>query len=157
MNKSMPTEKLRRLAEEFLSDRAHVGNGAGSPDIFGTARVIDCDGPSGSILFAYDTESWMANVLGTVHGGIIATLLDSCMGITCALHVSGPTPTVSMTVNYLKPLPLSGTVHVRTRLNHLGRTTAQAMGEVFFPDRPDDTLVTATGVYSTAGTAPREL
>ncbi len=150
MNKSLPTEELRRLAEEFLADRARVRNDTGSPDIFGTAAVIDCDGPTGSILFSYDTQPWMANVLGTVHGGIIATLLDSCMGITCALHVVGPTPTVTMTVNYLKPLPLSGTVHVRTRLNHLGRTTAQAMAEVFFPGRPDDTLVTATGVYSTA-------
>ena len=151
MNKSLPTEELRRLAEEFLADRARVQNDTGSPDIFGTARVIDCDGPTGSILFAYDTKPWMANVLGTVHGGIIATLLDSCMGITCALHVDVPTPTVTMTANYLNPLPLSGTAHVRTRLNHLGRTTAQAMAEVFSPDRPDDTLVTATGVYSTAG------
>ncbi len=151
MNKSMPAGELRRLAAEFLADRARVQNGAGSPDIFGTARVIGCDGPTGSILFAYDTRPWMANVMGTVHGGIIATLLDSCMGITCAVHVDVPTPTVTMTVNYLKPLPLSDTVHVRTRLNHLGRTTAQAMGEIFFPDRPDEPLVTATGVYSTAG------
>ena len=73
MNKSLPTEELRRLAEEFLTDRAHVGDGAGGPDIFGTARVIDCDGPSGSILFAYDTRPWMANVLGTVHGGAWAS------------------------------------------------------------------------------------
>lgn len=151
MNKSMPAGELRRRAAEFLADRARVQSGTGSPDIFGTARVIGCDGPTGSILFAYDTRPWMANVMGTVHGGIIATLLDSCMGITCAVHVDVPTPTVTMTVNYLKPLPLSGTVHVRTRLNHLGRTTAQAMGEIFFPDRPDETLVTATGVYSTAG------
>lgn len=150
MNKSMPTEELRRLAEEYLAERVRVQGEAGGPDVFGTARVIDCDGLTGSVLFSYETRPWMANVLGIVHGGIIATLLDSCMGLTCAVHIRGITPTVTMTVNYLRPLPLSGAVHVRTRLNHLGRTTAQAMAEIFFPDRPDDPLVTATGVYSTA-------
>ena len=35
---------------------------------------------------AMDPEEWMHNPIGSVHGGIAATLLDSCMG--CAVHAA---------------------------------------------------------------------
>jgi len=39
---------------------------------------------SGRAVFAMKPAEWMYNSLGSVHGGIAATLLDSCMG--CAVH-----------------------------------------------------------------------
>ena len=37
-------------------------------------------------MFALEPAEWMYNPLGSVHGGIAATLLDSCMG--CAVHTT---------------------------------------------------------------------
>ena len=40
----------------------------------------------GRAVFAMDPAEWMYNPIGSVHGGVAATLLDSCMG--CAVHTT---------------------------------------------------------------------
>ena len=37
-------------------------------------------------MFALEPAEWMYNPIGMVHGGIAATILDSCMG--CAVHTT---------------------------------------------------------------------
>jgi uncharacterized protein (TIGR00369 family) len=73
------------------------------------------------------------NPLGSVHGGVIATLLDSVMG--CAAHSTlapgqGYT-TLEIKVNYLRPVTLAtGEVTGEGRLVHAGRRSAVAEGKV---------------------------
>src|SRR5687767_11430465 len=38
----------------------------------------------GRVIFATEPTEWMYNPIGSVHGGIAATLLDSALG--CAIH-----------------------------------------------------------------------
>ncbi len=38
----------------------------------------------GRVVFALEPAEWMYNPIGSVHGGVAATILDSCMG--CAVH-----------------------------------------------------------------------
>ena len=42
----------------------------------------------GRAVFALDPAEWMYNPIGSVHGGVAATILDSCMG--CAVHTTLP-------------------------------------------------------------------
>ena len=54
-------------------------------------------GPAGSLLFSCRTDNSMSNPLGIVHGGVTASLVDTCMGVTCTAQCGGaPTPTVTM-------------------------------------------------------------
>jgi uncharacterized protein (TIGR00369 family) len=73
------------------------------------------------------------NPLGSVHGGVIATLLDSVMG--CAAHSTLPPgrgyTTLEIKVNYLRPITLAtGEVTGEGRLVHAGRRSAVAEGKV---------------------------
>ena len=101
----LTTEELRRRAEAFLGYRAEETPEA-VPDPSADLTLLDCDGPTGSLTLRYDTKPWMANIWGVVHGGVVATLVDTCMGITCGIQCDAITPTVSMTVNYARPVPL---------------------------------------------------
>jgi uncharacterized protein (TIGR00369 family) len=67
---------------------------------FGIDRVDE-----GNVVFTMDPIEAHQNPLGTVHGGIITTLLDSAMG--CAVHTTLPPggmyTTLELKVNFLRP------------------------------------------------------
>jgi uncharacterized protein (TIGR00369 family) len=86
------------------------------------------------------------NPLGSVHGGVIATLLDSVMG--CAIHSTLPQgrgyTTLELKVNYLRAVTLAtGEVTAEGRLVHAGRRSVVAEAK----------LADASGrLYATAST-----
>lgn len=144
MSCQLTSEELRRRVEEFLAYR--IAKGAGADPSEGLA-LLECDGPAGSLTLSYKTTQAMANIWGVVHGGVVATLVDTCMGLTCASQSGVITPTISMTINYARPVPLNAEIVVRTHTVRIGSTSGQMSAEVFLPERPDEILVTATGVY----------
>lgn len=151
MSFELTTQQMRQQAQITLSSLAKHNRGEW-PLICGVPQLVDCDGPSGSLTLAYHTLPQMSNALGIVHGGVTATMLDNCMGITSCVMAGHITPTVTITVNYAKPVPLDATIHVRTRTVSKGRTTVHLLAEIFLSSHPDEALVSATGVYYAAPT-----
>jgi uncharacterized protein (TIGR00369 family) len=87
----------------------------------------------GRIVLSVDTRPDFANPLGTVHGGIAATLLDSAMG--CAVHTTLPAgtsyTTLELKVNYIRAAHTNGqTLTAEGTVIHTGRRTATAEGKV---------------------------
>ena len=148
MAQTIETRELRRRIESMLK-RRRAANPQGVPDPAADLVLLDCDGPAGSLTLRYQTRPWMANVWGVVHGGVTANLVDTCMGVTCAAQCGVITPTVSLTVNYARPVPLDAEVIVRTRTIRCGATSGQMSAEVCLPEQPDRPLATASGTYCT--------
>ena len=148
MAQTIETKELRRRVQSIL-ERRRAANPQGVPDPSADLTLVDCDGPAGSLTLRYRTRPWMANIWGTVHGGVTANLVDTCMGITCAVQCGVITPTVSMTINYARPVPLDAEVVVRIRTIRCGTTSGQMAAEVCLPEQPDRPLATASGVYCT--------
>jgi uncharacterized protein (TIGR00369 family) len=88
----------------------------------------------GRAVFAMEPAEWMYNPIGSVHGGIAATILDSCMG--CAVHTTleagvGYT-TADLQVRYIRAMSEgTGRVLAEGRVVHRGRRTATAEGRLF--------------------------
>ncbi|MFI2758921.1 PaaI family thioesterase [Streptomyces echinatus] len=87
----------------------------------------------GRIVISLDTRPDFANPLGTVHGGIAATLLDSAMG--CAVHTTLPVgtgyTTLELKVNHIRAARTDGqTLTAEGTVIHAGRRTATAEGKV---------------------------
>jgi len=89
---------------------------------------------AGRAVFALEPAEWMYNPIGSVHGGIAATILDSCMG--CAVHTTleagvGYT-TADLQVRYIRAMgDATGRVLAEGRVVHAGRRTATAEGRLF--------------------------
>ncbi|MEV7427497.1 PaaI family thioesterase [Streptomyces sp. NPDC091212] len=87
----------------------------------------------GRIVISLDTRPDFANPLGTVHGGIAATLLDSVMG--SAIHTTLPAgtgyTTLELKVNYIRTAHTDEqTLTAEGTVIHAGRRTATAEGRV---------------------------
>jgi uncharacterized protein (TIGR00369 family) len=95
-------------------------------------EIVEAD--AGRAVFAIEPAEWMYNPIGMVHGGIAATILDSCMG--CAVHTTlaagvGYT-TTDLQVRYIRAMgDATGRVLAEGRVVHAGRRTATAEGRVF--------------------------
>lgn len=148
MTGPMEYRTLYQNAERFIRIRAL--SGARAWPRFGQDIVlVDEDGTPGSLLFSCRTDQSMSNPMGIVHGGVTASLVDTCMGITCAAQCGEvPTPTITMTVNYARPVPLDADILVRARTVRVGVTSGQMSAEVFLAERTEEILASATGVYA---------
>ncbi|KLN55424.1 PaaI family thioesterase [Variovorax paradoxus] len=77
------------------------------------------------------------NPLGTIHGGWVATLLDSALG--CSVHTMMPVgrayTTAELSVNYVKGLtPKVQRVRAEGKVIHCGRQLATAEARLVGPD-----------------------
>jgi uncharacterized protein (TIGR00369 family) len=100
------------------------------------SSLIGMEGVSaeeGEVVFSCTPQEWMYNPIGSVHGGIALTLLDSAMG--CAVHTTCEAGTgytsLEVKLNFVRgisaetgPLLATGTVV------HRGRRVATAEGRL---------------------------
>ncbi len=114
--------------------RAIAAGEIGQPPIAHLLGFTIVEAEPGRAVFAMEPAEWMYNPIGSVHGGIAATLLDSCMG--CAVHTTlapgvGYT-TTDLQVRYIRAMGTqTGPVLAEGRVVHQGRRTATAEGRVF--------------------------
>lgn len=91
----------------------------------------------GLAVFEMQPDERMMNPIGSVHGGIGATILDSCMG--CAVHTTlepgqGYT-TAQLNLHYLRAMqPGMGPVRATGTVLHRGRKQATAEAKLVGPD-----------------------
>ena len=102
------------------------------------AAHLDLGGVSverGRVVFALDVQPFHLNPLGTLHGGVMATLLDSAMG--CAVHTTLEDDVLyssgDLAVRFLRPVQAGERVEAAGWVVHRGRRTATAEGEILGP------------------------
>jgi uncharacterized protein (TIGR00369 family) len=111
-------------------------------------QALDFDGVSfgdGRAAFRLTPREFHYNPLGSVHGGVFATLLDSACG--CAVHTMLPAgvfyTSLDLSVKFLRPVTVgTGPITAEATVVHLGRRTALAEGQI--TDATGKVYVTAT-------------
>lgn len=116
---------------EFMS-RIAGGELPGAPMASHFAMDVVEVGP-GTVTFRCRPDESHYNPIGTVHGGLICTLLGSALG--CATHTTLPAGTgytsIEIKVNFLRPVTIdSGPLLCKGRVTKPGRRVAFAEGEV---------------------------
>lgn len=115
------------------------------PPISGVLDFRLVEAAAGSVVFVGQPSRRFFNPIGTVHGGWIGTLLNSCMG--CAVHTTlapgeGYT-TVEFKVNFVRAVTeRTGEVRAEGRVTSRGRRIATSEGR----------LVDANGTVLALGT-----
>ncbi|MFN8346580.1 MAG: PaaI family thioesterase [Spirosomataceae bacterium] len=82
---------------------------------------------NGKAVFVFEPQEFHYNPIGSVHGGVISTMLDSAMGCTIqsALPHGTSYTTLELKVNFLRPVTKTcGQMKATGKIIHLGRKTA---------------------------------
>ncbi len=90
----------------------------------------------GKAVFSLEPAEFHYNPIGVVHGGILATMLDSAVG--CAIHSALPAgiayTTLELKVNYLRATTIrTGRITAAGEAIHVGRQSAVAEGRICDP------------------------
>jgi uncharacterized protein (TIGR00369 family) len=104
------------------------------PPIGEAAGIWPVSVEAGKVIFEAMPSSRFYNPIGIVHGGWIATLLDSAMG--CAVHSTLPPGrtfvTLEMKTVFVKAvLESTGKLRCEGTLLHAGRRTASSEGKIY--------------------------
>lgn len=90
-----------------------------------------CSAADKTLTLSLPVREWMLNPVGTLHGGLMSTMMDMSMGIlTRYLRQTGKVSTVSLSVNFLRPVQPGETVFVRAEVQKLGRRVAFLQAQV---------------------------
>ncbi len=106
------------------------------------------EGDDGSVMLGLTAVEHHLNPAGTVHGGVIATLIDVAMGRAAESQMDDDhvPATIELKTNYLEPGRLGrivATAHVRKR----GRLVIVVEAEVH-QDDTDELIALAIGTYT---------
>ncbi len=86
------------------------------------AAFCGCDAAKRTLALRFTVEDWMQNDKMTLHGGILATALDTTMGVLVRFCKGGErTSTVSLNTNFLRPLPVGAAFIVEAAVEKTGR------------------------------------
>lgn len=119
-------------------------------------RFVACDFEEKTLELAFEIQPWMRNPANILHGGLTAMMLDTTMGTLsrCYARGEGITPTITMEVSYLLPIPVGSTLHVRAHAAHTGRAVNNLTAEAWVASTPGKLAATASGAFYSAGAEP---
>jgi uncharacterized protein (TIGR00369 family) len=115
-----------------------------APPVIATLGFVLDSVEAGRVQFSFEPAEYHYNPIGSVHGGVYATLLDSATG--CAVHSMLPAgvgyTSLDLTVKFLRAITVdTGRVRCIGTVTHLGGRTALA--EATLIDESDRLLGTA--------------
>lgn len=115
------------------------------PPIMATLGVDGVKFDEGTAAFELTPQEWHYNPIGTVHGGVLSTLLDSALA--CAIHTTLPAragyTSLDLSVRFTRAATVdSGTLLAEGHVVTLGRRTATAEGRI--TDADGRIIATAT-------------
>jgi len=128
----VPLEQARAMDGMSLFGGMMAGR-LPAPPICKTLGIWLSEVENGRVVFGYEPVLEHYNPLGSVHGGIAATLLDSVMG--CCIHTtlaagSGYT-TVEIKVNYVRAMTdRTGPVRAEGKVINVGSRIATSEGKL---------------------------
>lgn len=143
-------EEVKVSAESWLKEELNFINNTMAHTLNGRlkAQFESCDENLKEIALRFPLEDWQVNGLGTLHGGMSSAMMDLAMSMAvyCFSRETIP-PTISMTTNYLRAIPMEGSVLIKTKLTSLGRRNASCYCEAIIPSS-GKIACTAVGTYA---------
>ena len=126
----------------------------GSFNIMMAPELRECSYAEKSLTLAFHIQPWMVNPNGGLHGGIAGAAMDIVMGILAFCYCGGVmSPTVSMTMDYLRTITPSHTLITKAYCTKVGKAFCRFTASAWDEEKPGKLIFTSTGTYYNASNA----
>ena len=98
-------------------------------------EYLDCNFEEKTLTLRHVAKDDEMNTLHTMHGGIVTWLMDSAMGTLANSWVVCPTPTMNISVNFVRAIRSGEEIRIKARLVHVGRQTVSASCDIMSGDK----------------------
>lgn len=103
---------------------------------------------AGSLNAFYYLGAGLAGHSGMMHGGLLAVLLDECMGRTCfPLLENQVAVTAALNISYRAPIHVPGTILIEAAAEKVEGRKAWVKASVKKPGTPEILIATATALF----------
>lgn len=112
-------------------------------------EAVNWDVDAMELTLLFHPNEGMANPAGKLHGGTIATIFDNGLGVLAASFADGAfTPTVSMSLEYLRPVPITDMLFLHGKIVKLGRSMIHMRGELLSAPAGGKVYATASAIFA---------
>lgn len=150
----LPKEDLTDQAGMERAIRWYFDNVEKDPDCDGTfntllnCRFERCDYEKQLLVLSMQGRKWMSNPLRKLHGGVTAAALDMCMGLLSRYCSGGyMTPTIDMSVSFLRPGPCDTTVYIEAQVTKCGFAICHTAARMWAEGAENDLIAAASASY----------
>lgn len=146
---TLPTDNQQQMEDVLRANAEMVAETfAGTVNGWLAPHFESCDFASGTYTCSFTMRKEYANPTGVVlHGGLTGVIFDTAMGHLARFYSSHMTPTISLNISYLRPIPVDRPIFIRAHMDKPGTMMHYLSAAAFTADAPDVTLATATGIY----------
>ena len=112
-------------------------------------QLLESNETKGEYLFRADTEHWMRNVIGTLHGGSCATMVDQAMGCVAnsLFQDAAHAPTSQLQLNFHRPMIAGESYLIQVRVISVSRSLIHLTAEVFKENEEGKLCVSSSSVF----------
>ena len=144
-NQMSMEEALKFFAQRVPIEAPNTFSGQMQPEL------IHCDEAAKTLTFAFETQSWMRNPSGAIHGGVIAEAISMSIN-ALAWYCAGmkQNPCVSLQLCYPRPGLMGQRSYVQASAVHAGKNMAYVSARAWQEGRENKPFATGTGVHYTA-------
>lgn len=129
-----------------LYRRSHAEPGSVNDRI--PPQFVSCNDEGTICTVSYKLKPELRNPMGWLHGGITGAMMDMGMGLLVYYNAGfSLCPTATMTVNYLRPGRIGGSLVVESEINFQGKKIFHTSARAWMEDDPDRLVATATATY----------
>lgn len=111
----------------------------------------DCDFQKRTMTVCLDPTPWMADRTGQMSNGAFSVALDETMGVLSIYFVDSMTPTITMQMSLLRPIPIDRRLYIQAKLLGTDGTKIDVSATAWSEGGKDQPVCTAVGIYYGSG------
>ena len=112
-------------------------------------QVVSCDEDKETYVLKCQTEPWMCNHYGTLHGGMCATIMDQAMGMVCSCLKKGfgTCTTVQLETDYHRPVTVDEDIVVQVHVMSVTKSLINMTAELLQESKGGKVSVTGSAIF----------